>query len=226
MKWSFVIQQKIKAAFLLGGIMSLLVLNSFLSRNNILGVDRSVTSIYQDRLIPAIDIILLTESLYTKRLLLERHLVTAKTTQPAIRQALTLHNQKIDSLLQAYEKTYLVERETTSFEALKNRMAAYSKLENNILSLHRAGQRETSIQLMEAEGSVLFNQTIQRLHELTDIQMEVGQELRKASQTEVSRFHLHSTLQIIISIIIGLMVINLIFSARIIQFDSKNQNLN
>ena len=41
MKWSFVIQQKLKATLLLGGIMVVIVSGTIVSRRNINGIDRS-----------------------------------------------------------------------------------------------------------------------------------------------------------------------------------------
>lgn len=227
MKWSFVIQQKLKAAFLLGGVMLVIVLVSYLSGNNIRGIEKSVTSIYQDRLMPAIDIIHLTESLYSKRLLMEKHLLSGSDQDNTVLQEkLSTYDKKIDSLIFAYEQTYLVEQESRSFLALKNRIAEYSLLEKSILSFSNAGFRDEGIALFEGKGGEVFQHTIGRLNELTSIQSVVGNELRAASDSEVSLFRLYSTLLIIAALVVGGLILHLIFSSKIINTERKGFHLN
>lgn len=227
MKWSFVIQQKVKAALLLGGVMVMIVLINALSNYNINGIARSFTSIYQDRLMPAIDIIHLTESLYTKRLLLEKHLLTeAQRDQVSLQEKLEKHDEKIDSLLGAYEKTYLVEQESKSFTALKNRVTEYALLEKSILNFSNAGFINEGIGLFEGKGGEVFQHTILRLNELTAIQLRVGEELTEASTTDVSLVRLYSTLLILTALLVGGLVLHLIFSSKIVNTERKGFNLN
>lgn len=227
MKWSFVIEQKLKAAFLLGGVMLVIVLISYLSGNNIKGIERSVASIYQDRLMPAIDIIHLTDGLYSKRLLVEKHLLKGSGENPAdIREKLQKYDQKIDSLLKAYEQTYLVEQESKSFLALKNRIVEYSLLEKNIMNFSAAGYHDEGLSLFEGKGGEVFQHTIGRLNELTAIQSEVGEALREASDSEVSLFKLYSTLLILAALVVGGLIIHLIFASKIVNTDRKGFNLN
>ncbi|MFA7473525.1 MAG: MCP four helix bundle domain-containing protein [Spirosomataceae bacterium] len=217
MKWSFVIQQKFKAALLLGGIMALIVLINYLSTNNVNGLARSFNSIYKDRLMPAIDIVHLTESLYSKRLLLGKHLRTeADEDQGELLAKLARHDEKIDSLIKAYEQTYLVEQESMSFLALKNRVTEYALLEKSIINFSSAGFKEQGLKLYEGKGGEVFQHTIARLNELTAIQSVVGEALQESSNYDVSLFKFYSTIQIIAALLIGVMIMQLIFSAKIV----------
>ncbi len=218
MKWSFVIQQKLKAALLLSVIMLLIILNSVISRFNIQGIDESFDSIYADRLIPAIDIVYLMENLYNKRLLLEKYLLldTGRSPQDTRRQ-LDLCDRTIDSLITAFEQTYLVEQESRSFLDLKNRIGEYARLEKAILSLVLAGRKEEGWELFEGAGAAVFHNTITHLNELTNIQSVVGKELMKHSKSEVSIFNFYSTIQIVLAIIIGGIILSLIQSSKIIN---------
>ncbi len=221
------IQQKLKAALLLGGVMLLIVVVSYLSSSNINGIARSFTSIYEDRLMPAIDIIHLTEGLYSKRLLLEKHLLTnGEQDTEELRKKLTRHDNKIDSLLQAYEKTYLVEQESKSFLAFKNRLKEYALLEKTIVNFSKAGFREEGISLFEGKGGEVFQHTISRLNELTAIQSLVGEELQEASNSEVSLFKLYATLLILAALIIGGLILHLIYSSKIVNTERKEFHLN
>jgi len=218
MKWSFVIQEKLKAAFLLGGIMALIVLISYLSNDNVNGLARSFNSIYKDRLMPAIDIIHLTEGLYSKRLLLGNHLLAESgQSESELIESLSHHDQKIDSLLTAYEQTYLVEKESVSFMALKNRIAEYALLEKVIVNFSSTGFKQEGIKLFEGKGSEVFQHTISRLNELTTIQSEVGEALQVESNSDISLFRLYSTIQILAALLIGVMIMQLIFSAKIVN---------
>ncbi|KAA9356187.1 MCP four helix bundle domain-containing protein [Larkinella humicola] len=227
MKWSFVIQQKIKAAFLLTGIMVLIVLSTFLSRSNINDIDKSFSSIYQDRLIPAVDMVYLIENLYTKRLLVEKHLTSTTTSTPAeIKAFLKTKNQSIDSLIRNYEKTFLITEEAKSLHAFKNRVAEYALLENRILRLSQSGNKEAGSVVFNGKGSRTFQQAILCLNELTNIQYTEGQSLMNESKTESSQFNLISSLQIAIAIVIGLLILGLIHNSKIIHQDRQPFHLN
>lgn len=218
MKWSFVIQQKLKAALLLGGVMVLVILGSVITRYHMNGIDKSFSSIYKDRLIPATTIIYLAENLYGKRLSLEKFLLSDVTgSAEAISAGLELHDVKIDSLIEVFEKTYLVDHEATSLAAFKNRVEEYVLLEKMILKLHASGNAGSGRELFEGAGASTFQTTINNLNELTSIQENVGKELMRESKSDMASFGLISFLQIAFVIVIGLMVLVLIQSSKIVN---------
>ena len=218
MKWSFVIQQKLKAAMLLGGIMALIILATLLSRRNMEGIDKSFSSIYQDRLIPATTIIYLTENLYGKRLSLEEYLLTnGEGNKSEIRAQLMSHNQSIDSLIRAFEKTYLVDEEAKSLTAFKSEVIRYTALEKSVLNLCSAGAQEEGKKLFAGAGANTFKNTITNLNELTNIQSSIGKDLMRESKSDIASFGVISFLQIALAVIIGLMVLVLIQNSSIIN---------
>jgi hypothetical protein len=218
MKWSFVIQQKLKAAALLGGIMILIILGSLISRQNMQGVDNSLSSIYQDRLIPATTIIYLTENLYGKRLTLEKHLFSPESATAAeVKAQLASYDKRIDSLVRIFEKTYLVDQESKSLDDFKQEVSNYIVLENRILELCESGFIHEGKSAFAKGGAVTFQGTINNLHDLTSIQSDVGKNLMKESKSDVASFGVISFLQISLVIIIGLIVQVLIQSDRIIN---------
>ncbi|MCE7040958.1 MCP four helix bundle domain-containing protein [Dyadobacter sp. CY312] len=218
MKWSFVIRQKLKAALLLSGIMAFIILGSLIARNSMEGIDKSFSSIYQDRLIPATTIIYLTENLYGKRLSLEKFLLSDdQRTSHEISSGLSLYDSRIDSLISAFEKTYLVDQEAKSLAAFKNRVEEYVLLEKMILNLHASGHVDAGKKLFEGAGANTFQSTINNLNELTSIQSNIGQELVKESKSDMASFGLISFLQIALAIIIGLIVLVLIQNSKIIN---------
>lgn len=227
MKWSFVIQQKIKAALLLGSIMLLVLTSTLLSRNNMEGIDKSFSSLYEDRLIPAVDMVYLTEHLYRKRLLVERYVLLDETPKPGqLAAQLSVHNLRIDSLLGEFRKTYLVEEESLSLLAFQDRLNEYAAVEASIIGLCETGQRPAGQVMYEGRGSALFQSTILRLNELTQIQSSVGKELFKKSHSDVIQSEFLSTIQICMVLIIGLIVLTLIKGAKIISTESRPFHLN
>ncbi|SKB52499.1 MCP four helix bundle domain-containing protein [Dyadobacter psychrophilus] len=231
MKWSFVIQQKMKAALLLGGIMALIILATLLSRRNMEGIDKSFSSIYQDRLIPATTIIYLTENLYGKRLSLEEYLLTKGAgNKSEIKAQLSAHNQNIDSLIGAFEKTYLVDEEAKSLTAFKTEVLRYEALEKSVLNLCSSGAQEEGRKLFAGAGSNTFKNTITNLNELTNIQSSIGKDLMKESKSDIASFGIISFLQIGLAVVIGLMLLVLIQNSAIINkpkiTGEKNQYFN
>jgi hypothetical protein len=225
MKWSFVVQQKLKAAVVLAGMMCMIVAATLISRMNMQGIDKSFSSIYQDRLIPATNIIYLTENLYGKRLSLEKFLLSDELgSSQEIVAGLDIHDRHIDSLIKAFEKTYLVDQEATSLGAFKNRVQEYALLEEMIINLYTSGHVAAGKELFEGAGARTFQSTINNLNELTAIQSNVGQELMKETKSDMASFGLISFLQIALAIVIGLVVVALIQTSNIVgKSKSKDQ---
>lgn len=219
MKWSFVIRQKLKATLLLGGIMVVIVLGTLVSRRNISGIDRSFSSIYQDRLIPATTIIYLTENLYGKRLLLEKHLLTPPNEMSSEKVSVLLlkHDKSIDSLIHLFEKTYLVDQEAKSLSVFKNRVDEYALLERMMLNLYNAGHPEAGKEIFEGAGARTFQSTIGNLNDLTKIQSLVGKQLIKESQGNFASYTMISFMQLGLAIIIGLIILVFIKNSGIIN---------
>lgn len=218
MKWSFVIQQKLKAALLLGGIMLTIILATLVSRMNMQGIDKSFSSIYQDRLIPATTIIYLTENLYGKRLSLEKFLLSGdRKTPDVIASQLQIYDTQVDSLVGVFAKTFLVNEEEKSLEAFRNRVKEYVLLEKMILNLYANGNVEGGKALFEGAAANTFQSTIANLNELTGIQSEVGKELMKESKSNIASIGLISFLQVGLAIVVGLIILVLIQNAKIIN---------
>ena len=222
MKWSFVIQQKLKAAFLLTGIMLVIILGTLISRHSMKGINQSFSSIYQDRLLPTTTIIYMTENLYGKRLTLEKYLLSGQENMPVsdLKGRLQHHNAKIDSLVTSFEKTYLVDQEAKSLVALKNRMNEYALLENMIVNFYTSGHFEEGKKLFEGAGASTFQSTIMNLNELTTIQSNVGQELIKESKSSMASVDNILVFQISMAVVIGLIILAVIQSSQIIKHPS------
>ena len=226
MKWTSVIQQKIKAALVLCTIMSLIVLFNFIERNNVAGMNDSVNSIYKDRLIPATDIFYISENFYEKRFLTEQFLQSANGSLPVLRSQLASHNQKINALLNKYAATYLVDEESKYFNELKDRVREYRSVEEKVLELSLLNRKPEAAELFQRSGKPALQNTVKQLAELTRIQTTVGGQLIKDSKGRVATASMISSLQMVLAIITGLIIIALIFASAISNRKEQNFHLN
>ena len=226
MKWAFVIQQKLKAALLLLGIMFLVVLFNIIERHNIEEMNRSVNSIYKDRLLPAADIFHLTDNLYSKRVLMEQYLISENVDVRELQKSLDMHDRNIDELIRQFEKTYLVDKELVFFNQLKADVGAYKRLEQEIISLCAQNLRAEASLLYHQRGQLASSEVIKRLSELTEIQTQVGGELLNNSKGILANSDLLSSLQLILAMGIGVMVVILVASSKIARQVPGSFNLN
>lgn len=218
MKWSFVIQKKMEAALLLTTIMLVIILGTMISRHNIAGIGKSVSSIYQDRLLPATTIVYITENLYDKRLAMEKALMSEdQLLLDDARVRLDVNNMKTDSLIKSFEKTFLVEQEAKSLLALKRNLDSYIRAERSIIALCSEDKRNEARVIFEKANLEVFPETIRNLNDLTMLQSSVGKELIKDSKSDMASVDNILLFQITMAVIIGLVVLVFIQSARIIN---------
>lgn len=217
MKWTFVIQQKLKVAVLLGVVMCLVVLFNLILQKNISDINRSVNSIYNDRLIPATDMFYLSENFHHRQLAIEKFLFTNDFNTPQLRSTLNTYDSEMFTLINKYEKTYLVEEESVFLERFKQNVAHYSAIENKILSLSEKNKKAEALSLYETSGRTSLENTISQLSDLTTIQSAVGGKLVNDTKGIVATSNFLSNLQLVLAIVIATMITALIVSSKIIN---------
>lgn len=227
MKFAHSIKQKTKVALLLFCIMICLILVRILEDKSIKQMNDSFVSLYNDRLIPATDLFFIAEKLNLKKDLIESHINNeqASTNQQNFTQSLLLHNEGIDSLLLKYEKTFLVTSEKKYLVELKSNILASRIIEKNIIN-----NLQTNGTLTKQSITVLLNDSYQeifkKLSELTQIQSKIGDELITTSKSIVSGTNLYSTIQFLLAIVIGILIVSILFTSNVINIRNENFNLN
>jgi hypothetical protein len=108
MKRFFQIKTKFKVCCLFIVIIVLVLLNNLRERRNIDRLDHSISSIYQDRLLPSTYLFGIANHLYEQRLMGEDG-----------------HSQAIDSLVEIYETTYLTPDEKKQWQSFKAHLSEY-----------------------------------------------------------------------------------------------------
>lgn len=203
---------------LLTGIMLVIILGTIISRHNIADMGKSASSIYQDRLLPATTIVYITENLYDKRLAVEKALMTDDVAMLSeASHKLRANNATTDSLVNSFEKTFLVAQEAKSLSALKSNLDEYIRAEKKIIELCEAGLKDEARLIFEKANESVFPETIRNLNDLTSLQSAVGKELIKDSKSDMASVDNILLFQITMAVIIGLVVLVFIQGARIIQ---------
>jgi len=206
MKWAYHVQDKMKAVGVLFLIIVIILATNISNRKTFTDLDHSVASIYKDRLLPATYIFHITDHLYQKRLLLENGDLSASDKE--------LHDKAITALIKIYESTYLTSAEKQEWSAFKQHLSVFDKLSN---SLNKNDEAIT----------VSFNNTLQSLNALSNIQANEGKHIETASKKIVSGTVITSQLQVALLLILGIMALMLVSASdnRIFQ-NSEKHSLN
>src|SRR5690349_19416630 len=96
-------RKKAKAVIATFVIILIVLLNNFSSRKDYADLDRTMSSIYQDRLMPSGYLLHINNYLYQKKILQQ----SPNFADASVQTQLAYHNKAIDSLIRNYDLTYL-----------------------------------------------------------------------------------------------------------------------
>jgi|GEM_PF-6823565 hypothetical protein len=173
----------------------------------IMGINRvaeDINGLYYDRLLPAVEMANLTEKLYENRLLLEEYLyLDDSLMRKKILEKIERNHKSIDSLASKYAESHLVEEENRFLITYRKEIFKYKQLESEIVKLF-ATDAESAKTLFSTEASEEFKKIIEPIHRIADVQLKIGEELRKESIKEANsiRFALYLAMGIVILAII------------------------
>lgn len=228
MKWTYFIRQKLKVAFLLFCIMACSIMIRVLEDKNVKRMSKALLSMYDDRLVPASDIFDIAEHLHAKRFLF---LVFVTDQQPTMVKLERLveqakqHRTAIDSLLLKYGRTYLVADEKVYLTSFKKRLGDYRIVEEQLLTAS-AENLQAGVSAYVRVGEAALEEAIKELAALEKLQTRVGKELMADAQFVISGTRFFSTLQLILSIVIGIMVVVLVLESKSMIKNKQPYNLN
>lgn len=205
-------ENKNKPALLLLVIVITIVASNFLEKKCITDMSKSISSIYKDRLVPAAGLFQINDLMFTKRLLLEEYLLNpGGQDRKEVGRQLALCNARIDSVIAAYEVTYLVEEESRKLKDFKRKIREYNHLEG----LYLAGSPEQGhLRSYTQEIGPLFKQMHGELMSLSHIQTAEGRALLEGSEVITGNASLISNLQIAMVVVIALAVQALLRTSR------------
>lgn len=228
MKFAYSLKQKTKIAILLFLIMACTILIRLLEDRSIKNMEKAFSSLYNDRLVPATDIYYISEKLYAKRFHLETFVYSDqnKLTVQQLHNKLKACDKHIDTLLAKYEKTFLVKNEKNHLTELKVKLLENKVLEKNILLNSNNLDKTALRRLYDSSAEQSFLDISNTLTQLTKVQTVVGEQLKEESQKIVRGTNLYSTLQLLIAIIIGALIVSILAASNVMNIRNDNFNLN
>lgn len=151
------------------------------------GFDRisvSFRSMYEDRLIPSLDIGNLILLVYENRVSLENHITTTDAQERHTYEVQLQQNHRaIDSLIRKITNTYLVPEEKADLGRFNSTLSIYREAEQNMLRMSREMKTDSALKLLTHDGDKLFHASVEPLQKLGKDQQKVGEELYNESQS-------------------------------------------
>lgn len=225
MKWAFAIQRKIRLAIVLAVMMLFIILFSLMESYNVNKISKSFNSIYEDRLIPAVDLYSISGHIHDKRNKLVSFIFTENMNAEDVKKAVGSANEELDKLISKYEKTYLVKTETNHLQNLKKNLKLFER--DELLLINAALEDKVVARNLYLNNTVKFYDELDKdLIELTRVQSEIGKELLAESIKSQASSEFISHIQIIIAIILGIVIMILIITDKQVLLKQDKFNLN
>ncbi len=202
MKSFLAIKPKHKIAITLLTMILLLFGGVLLERHFLGKLNQNSVSIYADRLVPLNFVYQLSDDLYQRRLLISEKSYAPKEVD----QLLQNFRKREDSILQAFEKTYLVQEEVQALTGLKQHFREYNSLENKVVYSATGKQLQT----LDDKLAVIR----QDLAALGNIQYRVGQRIHENNEELSSRAGLVSQVQVVVLLITCIITQGFILAAK------------
>lgn len=192
MKQFISVREKRVAAAVLFVVLVAIGLNQLLYEKDYAQLDKNMSSMYKDRLMPAGYLFEINDHLYQKKILHMDETVAATQMNIQLRK----HDEAIARLIAAYERTYLTKDEQQHWKQLMESLAAYKAAEANYFSSSNA----VSADLLDKH--FLAAQT--SLTELNNLQAKEGSLLQNNSKAIISDTVIQSYLQVAMLVIIAI----------------------
>ena len=223
MKWTYGIRQKATASVLLALVLGLVMLNNLVERNQIRRLDKSFSSMYEDRLLAESYLFQLYDQLQQKSELFQASL---QGKQPDVKQFdFDQHQQKMKAIIDKFEKTQLTKEEADKYQRFKTILARMSEIDAQVRDqAQERGQIQVNlIQRSEASTTNAFAV----LAELSEIQTSEGKVLRSQSKRIMLGNLSASYFEMAILVIIALLIQALVLSTKTLQLPkTQGSNLN
>ncbi len=221
MRWAYHIKYKIKTVCFLTGMILTILLSNLSERSSFTRLDRSVTTMMNDRLLPATYLYGISNDLHQKRLIqVNSHELSRQEKVSLIKK----HDASIQGLIAKYEGTVLTKEEKKRWLVLKKDLAAYNDLEAPNVN------GKYDIQFTASENAKLNEQfavLTSDLDALINIQVGVGNHVRKTSTSIVNHTTLLSYLESVVLIVLALFTLILLsVSDNAIFRQKQDQALN
>lgn len=223
MKWTYGIRQKAAASVLLALVLGLVMLNNLVERNQIRRLDKSFSSMYEDRLLAESYLFQLYDQLQQKNELFQASLLGK---HPDAKQFdFDQYQQKLKAILEKFEKTRLTKAEADKYQRFKNILVDLSAIDAQVAA-QTGPHGEIQASLIEKSEARTIK-AFAVLAELSEIQTSEGQVLRSQSKRIMLGNLSASYFEMAILVIIALLIQALVLSTKTLQLPTtQGSNLN
>ncbi len=164
-----------------------------------------MTSMYQDRLIPALDLTDVVKAMYRMRIDVINHYISnspeeMKTYESKIMEENTLMQNRIEK----YSKTFLVNEEVEALHSFQESFIEYKTLLNEVVKLSNANKKETAKNLIFGQAREKFGKAITEAERLLNIQGLVADQLHLSSDQTANEANLLLLGAIIAALFLGI----------------------
>jgi len=193
-------RKKAKAVIATFVIILIVLLNNFSSREDYADLDRTMSSIYKDRLMPSGYLFHINNHLYQKRILQQ----SANFPDAAVQLQIANHNKAIDSLIRNYDMTYLTLAEKKQWQNFKQELNLYNDAEKQSLTavLSTEDNQVNNKKLGES-----FDKAVAAVISLNEIQTSEGSVLQRHSKSVIGDTLLHSYMEVPLLFIVCVIII-------------------
>lgn len=221
MKWTYGIRQKATASVLLALVLGLVMWNNLVERYQIRRLDKSFSSMYEDRLLAESYLFQLYDQLQQKSEIFQASLQGNRAV--ADKFDFEQHQQKMNTIIDKYEKTHLTTEETATYQRFKAILANMTAIDAQVMAQHHGLVQANLIETSEASTA----RACAVLTELSEIQTSEGQVLRSQSKRIMLGNISSSYFEMAILVIIALLIQALVLSSKTIQLPkTQGSNLN
>lgn len=221
MKWAYSIEQKMKAAMALTVIFVFLFIKNVSDKRHFNELGDSFSAVYEDRLLVESYIFEMSDHLSRKKLLVDE--CNTKGDLNQIKDKINAHNNAIQGLIVAYEKTKLTPTEEVLFKDFKKKIANGLEVEKT----HIYGSDFTNAENTRQALDEVFYSALNTLNHLSTIQITEGEKLTKTSQKIVLGSASDTQFELTLLIVIGTIILTLIFtSSSTMPKTPQNPSLN
>lgn len=225
MKWAIAIQRKIRLAIALAVMMLFIIIFSLIESYNVSRITKSFNSMYEDRLIPAADLYSISEQIHNKRDDLFNYLFTDNRDQKDIGKLIGHTNKKLDTLIKKFENTLLVKDENSHLQRLKENLKNLQR--DELILINAAEQNKEVAKKLYLNTTIHLHEELNKnLLKLIDVQTLVGKELLAESVRRQSSSVFISQLQMVITIILGIVIMILIMTGKQVNIKQEKYKLN
>ncbi|HSP11773.1 MAG TPA: MCP four helix bundle domain-containing protein [Salegentibacter sp.] len=219
-------EKRKRLILLLSLFFALILIAELIENKNLQKIDSDFSSLYEDRLIPASQIYVLSDLLHEKQLIFEHLNENEFRIGSGDLDKIQEENRKINNILAEYETTYLVEEEVEQLANFKTNFKAYQEVETEILYHLENKNFGVAQVLINSKGRKLFNDANSHLNRLAEIQPEIGRELLADYRSSFGSSSLLYYFKITITLLFGVFVLRLLGLVKLVSQPKQKFELN